>query len=120
MRITTGQERRPWVDGKRFVPAVFEESVSPAKRLSADAWEALENAERQLYAWRAVLATATPTSMQNDGDPLLSEIWNHTYMCMEGTGDFDGLPQYVRDAQCARRVARALALMAFGPEFLLA
>lgn len=86
-------------------------AINPA--LTYEQWSALGDVEAKMYAGEYGAHAYTSV---NDGpaDPLLAAMWANAEMQAEGTGDYDAL-ELVEEA--ARRVAAALAILAFGAEF---
>lgn len=118
MHIEFGEQNRIWVNGVLYV-----KNAVP-KPLPGLEWHALEQAENRLYGANHGCNGWTHV-MQNDGSQLLNGIWENVYMNMDGAGAFDDsqgrrYPNATINAMVAGRVARVFALMAFGPEILLA
>jgi len=88
-------------------------------QLNAAEWEALEKAERPLYTPFMGVHAYTDVMMREDGQ-LAAHIWGQAEMSMEYT--HEKWDSYNSDRQrqlIAQRVARVLAAISFGPEFLL-
>jgi hypothetical protein len=95
-----------------FKPSTLRKQPAPLK---SEQWRALEAAERRLYrndpgchGWTDV--------MSNDGDEFLNMVWGHAadYVNNEFLDS-----ESTRLHQTARRVAQALAVLAFGAEILI-
>jgi len=105
------------IDGRECVPAPV-----PA-HLNEEQWAALELAERPIYTYPGCNAW-TDVMGRTDDDGFVARLWENAEMNMDGGGDFEDskgvrLPYRVRNSRVARRVARCLALLAFGEEILL-
>jgi hypothetical protein len=112
---SNSQLSHAFVNGQRMLPT---EKVSP-KPLTDQQWDVLSKVERPLYGINSGGHAYTDV-MENDGDELLRAIWDHCHMSLDGGGELEGVAQISIDYKVAHRVARALKLMAFGPESLLA
>jgi|SRR5215471_10585654 len=90
--------------------------VAPLPR---DDWDALAKAEAEIHHANYG-ANGWTDVMQNDGDEYLNRIWSECSMYVENEHyGPESLPAHVLRARTAKRVAQALALIAFGPEILL-
>jgi hypothetical protein len=112
--VKTGEDQPTTVvevDGTKYI------KYQEAKPLGYFEWQALEKAERHFYmgadssgfhAWTDVVP--------NEGNELLNCLWEQATFGVEGHEDLVG---QFKTAEVARRVAAALAVLAFGKEMLL-
>lgn len=94
----------------------------PKPCLTKSQWAALEAAERNLLVRGMISFTDVNTI---DDSEHLVWMWQHceTYVEQDhenqDIGDWSNFTESHREALIARRVARVLAVMTFGPEFLV-
>jgi hypothetical protein len=88
------------------------EQLNKTRILSHEQWVMLERAEKPLYDGQH--GTHAYTSVNVRGESLMAAlIWQHCEDSMSANDD--STDQH----EVAHRVARVLAIMAFGPEFIL-
>jgi|SRR5215831_8689672 len=102
----------------------FDRMVEPVgqadESISVDDWDALAEAESRLYRDDPGCHGYTDVNVQSESHPVLSKVWGHCEDNLAGTHEsWDILPTYQRRILVAARVARTMAVMAFGPEFLI-
>lgn len=92
--------------------------------ITLDQWHLIARCEASLY--RGENGAHAFTSVWHADDPfaqaMLSELWSHTYPQAESSleDQVEGHVGYAHiENETARRIAAALAVMAFGKEFLL-
>lgn len=88
------------------------------QHLSESQWAALEKAERPYYTNGGGGHAYTDVLCRQDDDGWIYSIWWQCQAGVESDGDI-GLPDRALEARVAKRVAQALAVMSFGPEFLI-
>jgi hypothetical protein len=109
-----GQERAQavYVDGKHFIPA-----HGPV--ISPEMWEKLERAERDLYRGEVGANSYTGVMCYDEFDDFLGQLWSQAQIAVENHPDWSEASANSQMNATARRVAQALAVISFGPEFLL-
>lgn len=92
----------------------------PAAPLSQPAWDALVKAEHKLYAGEFGVHAYTEVN-PNDGSEMLNVMWDNAWSSveMQMANDGDLALAGIQYGRTARHVAAALAVIAFGPEFLI-
>jgi len=103
-----------WIDGKHFVPA-------KGPMVTDEMWQALAEQEKYLYRGEVGCHSYTGVMVFDELDDFLGQIWFQAAISVENSGDHDWekLSQRTQMAMIARRVAQTLAVINFGPEFLL-
>jgi len=97
----------------------LENKLASRATLSPYKWDALATAERPLFADEHG-AHAFTSVLEADDAPWLAELWDHCQLALEASWEnWDTLSTDQRNRFTANRVARTLAVAAFGPEFLL-
>jgi hypothetical protein len=83
-------------------------------------WDAIERAERRIYRDDPGTHGWTDVNDRFTSPDFIMTLWNHCEGNMSGTiADWDSFSENTQLTMIGRRVALGLALMAFGPEFLL-
>ena len=99
----------------------FDDVVTPVTALiSKTQWDALAAAERKLYSDDPGCHGYTDVNVREEPHPVLAQVWGHVEDNLASTHTEWEIanPDY-RLRLVASRVARTMAVMAFGPEFLL-
>ena len=117
--FSNSQLSHAFVNGTKLVP---EPERKPLKTLD---WQALEEAERKLYAG-GIHHSWTDINL-NEGHDILNLVWEHAWdYCRNELEVEDGMHSMgvdVRErvirARTARRVAYTFKILAFGPESVL-
>jgi hypothetical protein len=93
--------------------------TTPARRvLNSREWEALESSEQIIFKGEHGYISYTDVIPREDSS-FAAEVWDYAYTQMDAGGEFEGkTPDYCL-YRVAARVARALAMLVFGQEFLL-
>jgi hypothetical protein len=94
---------------------------TPQRKLNAIEWDALARAEDRISESSYISYTSVAI---REEDRVAGPLWDHTQAQMDAAGDFEtntGEELSIANQRVlvARRVARALAVAVFGPEFLL-
>jgi hypothetical protein len=101
----------------------FDEMVSPVEYdtpMREVDWDALVTAERSLYRDDPGCHGYTDVNVRSENHPVLSKVWGHVEDNLAGTHpEWEIASTDYRRRMIASRVARTMAVMAFGPEFLL-
>jgi hypothetical protein len=89
--------------------------------LTTDKWDAIARAEEHIFEHGYI--SYTDVNVREE-DVLAKAMWDHCYAQMDAADEFqndDGTRKLtnVITHKVASRVAKALALLVFGPEFLL-
>lgn len=85
--------------------------------LSYERWNALAVAEQRLYKDEHGCNAYTDVMPREESNPMLNAMWSYAETGADSTCDNDDPHQIRRET--ARRVAAAIAVLAFGKEFLL-
>lgn len=102
-----------FVDGVKCTP------VHPKPILSEEQWKALTKAEAPLYAGNYGCHAYTDVMSRDQSEDLVG-MWDQAQIALEGTSEnWDRFPIYTRRLTVASRVAKTLAVLSFGAEFLL-
>jgi hypothetical protein len=104
-----------WLNGRKFIPAL---NVKHEHLLTTYQWELLEIAEKPLYTGDPGCHAYTDVMSRDDGG-LAADIWEQCRWGIEAMHPDHATDSTFVQQMIARRVARALALMSFGEEFLL-
>lgn len=107
------------INGEQWLPR-----SQVVKHLTPAQWEALEKAERPLYAGNSGAHAYTGVMGREDDDGFIATLWEICEDQMDAVGDLStegghSLSTAVRMQRVAARVARVQAVIAFGPDFLL-
>ncbi len=90
--------------------------MTTAPILNAEQWELLEAAERPLYHGQHGTHGYTSVIPRDEGH-LAATLWEHAHEQVEAATDFDEWDTRP-DEETSRRVAAAIAVLAFGTDFL--
>lgn len=90
--------------------------MTKTETLPVEQWEALEAAERPIYDGQHGVHAYTSVMPREEGGIAVA-MWAHAEEQVDLAGDFDEWDTR-KDEETARRVAAALATLAFGTDFL--
>lgn len=89
-------------------------------QVTLEMWEAVEKAEQRLYRDDMGCHGYTDVMHYDHNDTYLGEIWANCQLSVENTDpNYSTYSAHAEKVVVAKRVAAALAVIAFGPEFLL-
>lgn len=100
---------------KQAIASEFDRQATPP--MSREDWELLARCEKPLYEGEFGSHSFTAVNV-NEGHRLVNEVWEHALQCAEAYTNEDISSDEVR-REAARRTAAALAILAFGKDFLL-
>jgi hypothetical protein len=93
--------------------------TTPARRvLNPTEWFILEEAERFIFQREAGYISYTDV-IPRDDSYFAAEVWDYAFTQMDAADDFNQKSSDYVMHKVASRVARALAMLVFGQEFLL-
>lgn len=102
-------------------------TTPPPRRLNHVQWNELVAAEQRIFKGESGYISYTDVNLREE-DFLAATMWEHAFTQMDAAGEFEhegGRLEGQRKSDdvirrlVASRTARALAILVFGPEFLL-
>lgn len=102
---------------------VIHQTPPTTRHLTPNEWAVLITAESRIFKGESGYVSYTDV-IERTEETLAAQLWDHVYNQLDVSGDFEtetGHPMVTdqMNRMVASRVARALALAVFGPEFLL-